>query len=152
MVKLINNMGGKPLFDVTKIEAGIKAAQQKTANGIKKDMEAVTATWDHPVRVEVKIVSGATDVIVDDDIFTMLDEGTRPHVIRPKRAKRLAFGVPSIAKTSPGVLVSRAGGGGKTRVFARAVQHPGTKPRKWIITSLDKWEPKFQQMMAEVFK
>lgn len=39
----------------------------------------------------------------------MVESGTRPHVIRPRRAKILAFTV------------------GGTRVFARAVNHPGTK-------------------------
>lgn len=42
------------------------------------------------------------------------NDGTRPHVIRPKRAKVLAFTV------------------GGRRVFARVVHHPGNKPTKWF--------------------
>ena len=45
-----------------------------------------------------------------------LESGTRPHVITPRRKEALRF-VP-------------AGGGGA--VFAKSVNHPGTKPRNYL--------------------
>ncbi|MDK1473610.1 hypothetical protein QNO07_09280 [Streptomyces sp. 549] len=45
-------------------------------------------------------------------------KGTRPHVIRPRRAKALRFRV-----------------GGRT-VFARVVNHPGTKPNDFLSKAL----------------
>jgi len=70
-------------------------------------------------------------------LWDSLDKtGTRPHIIRPKRAKRLKFqwGGPGSYKPKtvrggkfrgPGKVV-----GGKT-VYAKKVKHPGTKPRKF---------------------
>jgi len=48
------------------------------------------------------------------DYASYVDEGTPPHQIRPRNARVLRFRV-----------------GGKT-VFARVVNHPGTKPTKWF--------------------
>jgi hypothetical protein len=45
----------------------------------------------------------------------MLEEGTRPHIIRPRRAKALRF-------------LNRAG----DVIFAKMVRHPGTRARPWL--------------------
>ena len=61
---------------------------------------------------------------VTPDYGQMLDEGTRPHVIRPRRARVLRF-----------VVAGRV-------VYAREVHHPGTtKHRGWFsrVTSPADW-------------
>lgn len=62
-------------------------------------------------------VSG--DVTAEQDYAMPVHEGTKPHVIRPKRAKALTFTLP-----------------GAGRVFAKSVNHPGTRPRPWLLNSL----------------
>lgn len=57
-------------------------------------------------------------------VARFLEAGTPPHVIRPRRKDALRF-VP-------------AGGGA---VFARAVKHPGTKPRFYIAAEAARTEP-----------
>jgi hypothetical protein len=54
----------------------------------------------------------------DVDYATMVNDGTRPHIIRPKQAKALRFKA-----------------GGKT-VFARIVHHPGTRARPFLDRAL----------------
>jgi hypothetical protein len=54
----------------------------------------------------------------DVEYAPMVNDGTRPHIIRPKRAKALRFKV-----------------GGKT-VFARIVHHPGTRARPFLDRAL----------------
>ena len=49
-----------------------------------------------------------------------LEKGTRPHIIRPRRAKVLRF-----------ILPGRTLGEDQV-VFARYVFHPGIKPMRWI--------------------
>ncbi|MDO4610968.1 hypothetical protein [Corynebacterium sp.] len=44
-------------------------------------------------------------------------EGTRPHVIRPRRARALAWQGPS------------------GMVFARSVRYPGSRPRPWLLNA-----------------
>jgi len=52
-----------------------------------------------------------------------VDQGTAPHIIRPKNKQALAFGVPG---TGPR--------GGKTtnQVVVKFVNHPGTRPQPFI--------------------
>lgn len=67
-----------------------------------------------------------------DDLWTALDkEGTRPHLIMPKRARRLSFIAGRYRpKTNPGGRFRGPGKvtGGK-RVYAIRVKHPGFKAR-----------------------
>lgn len=55
-------------------------------------------------------------------------EGTRPHVIRPRRAKTLRFAV------SGGSAIFAPGGG--FIVFAREVHHPGTAPNRYLTDAM----------------
>jgi len=69
------------------------------------------------------------------DLWQALDEtGTRPHVIRPKRAKALRFPWGGPGSYRPKTIAGgRFRGPGKVQggqiVFRKQVQHPGTKPR-----------------------
>lgn len=62
------------------------------------------------------------------------DEGTRPHIIRARRAPALRFRAGNIPKTAPKQFSSRVGGkvGPWRRPFS--VRHPGTTPRLWSET------------------
>jgi hypothetical protein len=53
--------------------------------------------------------------------------GTRPHVIRPKRKRVLSWPAAGSARLS-----GRTRNGG-TRVFARRVNHPGTKAQPFLV-------------------
>ena len=53
------------------------------------------------------------------DIVKFLEDGTKPHVIRPRRAKALRFEL------------------GDKIVFAKKVHHPGIKARKFIQKTLN---------------
>ena len=54
----------------------------------------------------------------DVEYAAMVNDGTRPHIIRPRRAQALRFRV-----------------GGRI-VFARVVHHPGTKPNPFLDRAL----------------
>ncbi|MDO5730783.1 hypothetical protein [Corynebacterium sphenisci] len=51
------------------------------------------------------------------DYAAGVHEGTRPHIIRPRRARALAWQGPS------GLVV------------ARSVRHPGSRPRPWLLNA-----------------
>lgn len=67
-----------------------------------------------------RLFSLRPSVRVGSDVFyaPYVNDGTRPHVIRPKRARALRFVV-----------------GGQV-VFARVVQHPGTKANPFLTRAL----------------
>lgn len=86
-------------------------------------------------------------------IWVWLDDGTRPHVIVPKKAPRLAFiwdGFGSYRpKTKPGVIDSFEGGSTGDWVYRKRVKHPGHKPRRFTQTITRKWQlPIYKRMEA----
>ena len=120
--------------DAAKIfKAAYEGALRETAEEIKKDLEAVTRTWEHEVKFTVRVIKrrdrlGIT-VSTKDKIFAYLNYGTKAHVIRPKRARVLRFQSGYSAKTRPGFIGSSPGGASGDTVFAQSVNHPGTAPR-----------------------
>jgi len=79
------------------------------------------------------VITGPTGSAEGIQKWTWLDEGTRAHMIRPRRAKRLRFRQGGFrAKTTVGKFTSGAGkpASGPFR-FSLGVRHPGTKARGW---------------------
>lgn len=64
-----------------------------------------------------------------------VETGTRPHVIVPRTAQALRFPSQGSSVTLSGRL--RSGGGG-SYVFARRVNHPGTKARPFLLPGAQK--------------
>lgn len=123
---------------------------------IKQDFEKTVATWKNKPKFEVlvSLTKPGPTVVVDtnDPIYRYVSEGTKPHVILPKRAKALAFKGTYTAKTVPGVIESRAGGSGGADVFSQGVLHPGTKPRRFQKLIADKWRKAFRSEMEQVMR
>lgn len=82
-------------------------APVKTGN-LARMIEEEPITFAGPFRIETGVTAKA-------DYSAAVHEGTRPHVIRPKHARALAF----------------PGAGGRT-IFAASVNHPGTRPRPFL--------------------
>lgn len=123
---------------------------------VKDDYGAITQNWKHKPKFDVLIsLTGPGPVILvgtDDEIYRYVDEGTRPHTIRPKRAKVLAFNAGHTAKTMPGVIGSRPGGPFGETVFAHEVKHPGTKARNFEKAIKKKRTPWFKREMEKALK
>lgn len=147
-----------------KLAANMIVAERETLEdlrrGIRGDLAKVTQTWAHqPVFFEVKqhaaagyLFASEIRITTNDHIFRWVDEGTRPHVIMPKRRGGvLVFGAPSVAKTMPGFIASRAGSRGPLR-FARRVRHPGTRPRRFTETITRKWQAQARTLMTRRVK
>ncbi len=103
--------------------------------------DKVVANWKHRVEFRARMFL-TTDAIKlnvfaagpNRKIWGFVTKGTRPHIIRAKRGKSLAFmwGGPGsyTPKTSPPANYGGPGTvkGGKMH-FPQQVKHPGTKPR-----------------------
>lgn len=110
-----------------------KDALDATSKEVKRDLEATTATWEHKVKFTVRVTSRHGDlgitVSTKDEIYKFVNFGTKPHVIRPKKAKALLFQSGHKAKTRPKFIGSKPGGSFGDTVAAKEVQHPGTEAR-----------------------
>lgn len=131
---------------------------KKVAEEMKKDFEATTKTWQHKVAFTQTVSGGkglegiVAEVATSDEIYTYVDQGTKPHIIRPVHAKMLAF--PSIfsPKTKPRVIGSGSGMKGPVDTFRQEVHHPGTEAREFSKTIEEKWQPRFRDRMQAAMK
>ena len=134
----------------------LTGAARKAGNEIKKDFEKTTATWSTKVQFNVvyRVKGGGPEVFVftDSEIYGYVNDGTRPHLIFPVRAKALAFASGYTAKTSPGVIGSGAGGPSGSTVVRPYVEHPGTEARKFDQVIGEQWESKFKRRMEDAMR
>lgn len=111
------------------------------AKAIKVDLALPAQTWRHKVGVSIATTAPYERTItVDDDIYAMLNEGTKAHDIKPKRPGGiLRFQGPFRAKTVPNEIRSNKGSVGNVVTWSRGVHHPGTKARNWDRVIAKKW-------------
>ena len=137
---------------VEAMRAALEAAANQAADEIEVDFQKTTASWTNkPIFEKLVDLGPPITVLVgtDDEIYGYVDLGTRPHVIRPKRAKALRFQSGYVAKTTPGVIGSSAGGPFGDTVFSRGVNHPGTKARNFSKGITELWQTKFKRKMEQ---
>ncbi len=93
------------------------------------------STWEHKPRFRaVARVSPGEWMVAygtDDEVYGYVSEGTRPHIIRPRRARRLRFRSRYRARTRPRRLEAGPGGASGPVVTASVVHHPGTQAREF---------------------
>lgn len=137
------------IIDVAAQRRAITNTLTATAKAIKADFGVTTQTWGNKPTFTIESPSPYERSIgTDDDVYTMLNEGTKAHEIRPKRGKVLRFQTPFRSKTVPREIMSSAGSKGKVEIFSRAVHHPGTKPREWDAAIFEKWD----RQMGTIFQ
>ena len=95
----------------------------RSANYLLTEMQVRVPVDSGDLKKSLAIrVTGDRVIIGPDTPYAgYVEFGTKPHEIRPKTKKALAFKV-----------------GGQT-VFARVVHHPGTKPNPFVQDSFDAW-------------
>ena len=137
------------------MRAALLAGMDKVGKKILADFEKTTATWDHKVKFEVLAdLSGPGPYVIvdtDDEIYGYVNNGTRPHLIFPKKpGGRLAFPSGYHDKTTPGVIGSHAGGSFGPTVFRPYVEHPGTEARNFDAIIAKIWGPRFKREMEPI--
>jgi hypothetical protein len=118
-----------------------------SALAVKVDFEVTSQTWKHQPSFTIKASPGERVISTADEIYGYVDQGTRPHVIRPRAGKRLRFSPGGRAKTSPGQIRSGSGARGSGVVWAKQVNHPGTKARNFSKAIAAKWRKLLPQQM-----
>lgn len=129
---------------------------RSAAKGVEKDYKATVATWKTPVEFEtiISLRGSRAEFLVgtNSKIYQYVDEGTKPHVILPKRAKMLRFQTGYRAKTTPNVIGSTQGGANGSIVYSKGVMHPGTKARNFSKLINDKHEKRFKDEMHKAMR
>lgn len=140
-------------FNNKAIVDSIKQRGETAKNLLLKDYQAGTRTWSHKVEFDAELIinpNGGVSITVDtdDEIYTFVHDGTKPHKIEPKTpGRRLRFQGTYTAKTVPGVIQSRSGGSSGEFQYRQSVQHPGSKGRFFTKPIFKKWRPFFEREM-----
>lgn len=122
------------LIDQPKLQKELRGALKGTGGLILSDFKKTTRTWrDKPTFQKkgpgIARKGLAVEVFTHHEVYFFVTRGTRAHIIRPKRAGRLAFKTGFSPKTRVRVIGSRTGSRSGSTVFAKQVSHPGTKAR-----------------------
>lgn len=90
-----------------------------------------TQGWSPAVNFTItgSFAQGQITVGTSDLRYKWVDEGTRPHVIRARRARALRFSAGRTPKTSPGRFIIGSGNKFGAIVFRVQVHNPGIRPR-----------------------
>ena len=90
------------------------------------------------------------------EIYTYVDQGTRPHLIMAKNVPYLKFRTGYSPKTlpNPARVVIHPQGGKSTGpwVSAKVVHHPGSEPRKFSEAIARDIEPEFKRVIENTFR
>lgn len=132
----------RPIIDQRKMRQAIENTLTAQAKAIKVDFSVTTQTWSRRPTFKIERPSDyVREIGTDSELYAMLDKGTKPHTIQPKRPRGiLRFTTPFRSKTIPNQIRSRQGSKGNTPVVARRVNHPGTAARQWAKVIAKKWE------------
>lgn len=145
----------KKVFDPARYIAEVDRAVITSKNGVQADFKKTTATWSHQPKWYATRRGYIWYIGTSDVIYSYVDEGTRPHVIRPKRpGGRLRFFRTGFKpKSRVGYIASYAGQkANKDLTYTRVVHHPGTKARRFSEKIKEKWEKEFKRLCRQAIK
>lgn len=137
VIKVIRSKRRKAAWDYIKPEID-RAMEREVKPRMLSYFNRVVASWDHKPTFRARRVTTPRMIAIDvwptgphAKIWVYVSGGTRPHIIRPRRAPRLVFRTNYKPRTSRG---GHYGGPGKAMgdvVFAKEVHHPGSYPREF---------------------
>lgn len=130
-----------------KVKRAVKNGLRGIAKDIKIDFDVTTQTWKHRPQFETQEGEGYIEVFTIDKIYTIVTRGARPHMIYPRRAKRLRFMSKFRPKSRPGAIRSNKGFVGGNPVYAMRVRHPGHKARDFDVAIAKKWQKESPDIM-----
>jgi len=136
------------------IDLAIIKVVDKEASDTRKDFQRTTRTWkskpDFYIRVRGK---QSREVYTTNIIYSYVEGGTKPHVIRVRFAKTLRFNTSGFKpKSRPNSIASYGGAAAQPpTAFPKQVQHPGMKARNYVKLIQAKSQKRFKQNMDKVF-
>ena len=152
MIKMAAIKPSAKAINFGRFATAAKLGMKDAAEAALGDMEKTSATWNHKPTFVIKEQPTGYLVGTEDDIWNMLDSGTRAHLIVARRAKRLRFATGGSPKTRPGFVGSTGGSAGGDIHFASVVHHPGTVARSWSKLIAAKYKVQLQQYISKRIK
>jgi len=131
---------------------------QKTGPDLRREFDKTHRSWDHHPNFKQEHYFGVrvlwVKVFTYSQIYRMVNSGTKPHPIFPKRpGGMLRFRNGYKAKTRPRLIGSVTGGKFGEYKSHLAVNHPGIKePREFDKTIAEEYEETFLEDVQKAIK
>lgn len=149
----------KKLIQVDKdLRKELGKAAQEAGKILKRDHEKVVSSWKHKVKFGYVYDVSADGISANvyayganAKIWFWVNDGTKPHIIRPKKSKYLKFQTGYKPRTARGGF----GGPGKATggwVSAKEVHHPGTQAREFTKQIVRRARPRFRRLTESAFR
>ena len=118
------------------LEKPIEELVKKTADFAEKTMKEKAPKRTGRLRGSIHKKVGRLEAEIGPSApyAIYIEYGTRPHIIRPVRARALRFEV-----------------NGEV-VFTRLIRHPGTKPQRFIRETVEELQNQISRFASEVFR
>lgn len=138
-----------------------KSLDTKVKPALVKSHEIIVTNWENKPGFQARKSITSNEISVNifptgpnKKIWVFVDEGTKPHLIVPKRVPLLSFKTGYQPKTlaSPARTVSGGGKATGPRVYAKKVQHPGSAPRNFTKQIAKDIKPGFQKEIESAFR
>lgn len=169
----------KTVFQITKrppsasaqyktVRNQVRVGLKRVGKRVQKAFERVVSNWRNKPGFRFQVGSGPKQLFLRVQvtgsrkakrIWNWIDKtGTKPHIIRPKRAKVLRFvwGGPGSYLAKTGAGPARFGGPGTVKggkvVFTKQVNHPGFKARKFGEAILKDTEPELDREVRNGYR
>lgn len=153
-MKLTPILPKKRLPSSSAIERIITEVMDNAAYDAMSEFLDVTSTWKNRPSFHIRKTNSGRTVSTRSKIFAYVDQGTKAHTIRPKRAGGvLRFKAGGFKpKSRPGSLKASRGASGRKWVSSKAVQHPGTEAREFSKKVADKMQKQIGKEMRKAMK
>jgi hypothetical protein len=142
-------------FDLQKIAEQV---QQGVANEIKKqhkktvkELKRQTAYWQRPAVFNVTETEEGATISTDDPRYTWVDEGTNPHVIRPRNGKMLRW-LPGSRVRNEIARRNNMADRKDVAQFTPSINHPGIRPRHFTDTVMRRREKEIDKAISRVLE
>jgi len=138
-----------------------QALKDKVAPVLVKSHNLVVANWKNKPTFETRISVRPDKISMtvfpagpNAGIYEIVDQGSPPHIIRPVRARMLAFNLGYKSKTLARPARTVSGGGKSTGplVFAKLVHHPGSEAREFSKVIAKDISPQFKTLIETTFR
>ncbi len=125
----------KSIFDVNKFSRLHQAHMRIIAVKVENEFRSTVRSWSSKNRPKFRVKKTRDEIIVstDSDLYSLVDAGSPPHPIFPRKAKHLVFQNKYKAKTSARIIGSTSGGKSGIVVYAASIErHPGFLARQFV--------------------
>lgn len=112
------------------IEKEVAQAVKEQNQEIARAIETMTQSWKTKLELEVDEDDEGATISTDDMRYQWVDEGTKPHQIRPANARRLRW-LPGDKVRGEIARRKTAQAARDVAVFTTVVNHPGIRPRSF---------------------